>query len=473
MKTRFTAAGSLRRVRIAPLLAALVLLGLPQAAHAATFTVTKTTDSIDGSCDADCSLREAVIAANEAAGTDTIVIPPGHYLLSIPGTDENASADGDLDITGDSIVTGAGAAATIIDANGEVTDSRALHILTGTTVTITGVTVTGGNELGDAYPNAGGGIFINEATMFTLTDSAVTGNRAEYWSGGLDIEGPSLLQNVTVSNNVAGRGAGGAEVETSGVTMVNVTVSGNRANEEGGGLALNDPGTTLNNVTIVGNVADADNAGGGDTGGGLYMADDTIIRNSIVSGNSVGGAGAEPDCTDENNYLTSLGSNVVQSPGSCAFNGPGDKPGVDPKIGPLADNGGFTQTHALLKGSPAIGAADPATAAPTDQRGLTRNDPDIGAYERVLCARVPVNRIGTGGKDRLVGTKGPDGMLGFAGKDTLIGKGGKDGLCGGPGKDLLKGGGGKDRLKGQGGKDVCIGGPGKDGATTCEREKTI
>ncbi len=146
--------------------------------------------------------------------------------------------------------------------------------------------------------------------------------------------------------------------------------------------------------------------------------------------------------------------------------------GQDPKLGPLAANGGPTPTHALLAGSPAL---DKGSATGADQRGLARpfdlqgigpaaggNGADIGAYERVLCGKVAVNRIGTAGKDKLKGTNGADGILGLGGKDTLKGLAGKDGLCGGKGKDKLRGGGGNDTLLGQGGADDLAGGKGKD-----------
>jgi CSLREA domain-containing protein len=486
-----------RTVAVLALLVLALAVGPVPSARAATFTVTKTTDSADGACNADCSLREAVIAANAAAGPDEIVLPPGRYVLSIPGTDEDASANGDLDITGDTTVIGAGAQTTIIDANGTVTNSRVLHIVGGT-VSITGVTITGGNELGAFYPNAGGGIFIDPgATQFTLRNSAVIGNRTEYWSGGLDIEAPSTIENVTVANNVAGEAAGGAEVETEGVTFTNVTFSGNTANEHGGAVALHDPGTIFNNVTMIGNRADADNSGG-DDGGGLYVNDIATIRNSIIAGNSVGSGSVDPDCSDGSSELTSQGHNLVQDPGSCTFTAPGDLTGVAPNVTPLADNGGPVPTHALQPGSVAINAGDPAApgsggtaCASTDARGLPRSDCDIGAYELVFCKGAVVNRIGTDGNDTLVGTSGPDGFLAFGGKDTVKGLGGKDTACLGAGNDTAAGGGGKDRLfgeqgkdrlKGQGGndrlvggpgKDTCVGGPGKKDRANCEVKKSV
>ncbi|MDH3303714.1 MAG: CSLREA domain-containing protein, partial [Gammaproteobacteria bacterium] len=95
---------------------AVLLVGLlPVQTQAATFTVTKTADTNDGTCDADCSLREAIVAANTSGGSDTVSVPAGTYNLSITGTGENAAATGDLDISDTLTLTGAGAASTIID----------------------------------------------------------------------------------------------------------------------------------------------------------------------------------------------------------------------------------------------------------------------------------------------------------------------------------------------------------------------
>jgi CSLREA domain-containing protein len=75
----------------------LALVGVPAGAQAATFVVTKATDD-NGPCDADCSLREAVIAANANAEQDVITLPAGHHVLSLGTVDEDAAAGGDLDV---------------------------------------------------------------------------------------------------------------------------------------------------------------------------------------------------------------------------------------------------------------------------------------------------------------------------------------------------------------------------------------
>jgi hypothetical protein len=237
----------------------------------------------------------------------------------------------------------------------------------------------------------------------------------------------------------------------------------------GGAMWTNSAPLSLNNATLTGNTAPVGN------GGAIRIeTGTTTLSNTIVASNTGG------ECSTSTGAFASAGYNIA-SDASCGLTGAGDRQGVDPKLASLADNGGPTRTHALKKGSPAIGGGSPTIARaaggpscePTDQRGLPRKDCDVGAYELVLCARVPVNRIGTGGKDVLRGTGKADGMLGLGGKDRLIGKGGKDGLCGGPGKDKLNGGPGKDKLNGGPGKDVCNGGPGTDRARKCETTRNI
>src|SRR3990172_2832229 len=158
--------------RLCAVLAAvcLLLLAGDRPAAAANFTVTKTADTADGVCNpADCSLREAIIAANASPGADTITLPAAIYILTIAGANEDAAATGDLDITGDLTINGAGAATTIIDG-GDL--DRVFHVLSAT-VSISGVTIRNGSS--EPYYN-GGDIYSTGA--LTLTNSTVSSNTA-------------------------------------------------------------------------------------------------------------------------------------------------------------------------------------------------------------------------------------------------------------------------------------------------------
>ena len=145
-------------------------------AYAATITVNTFDDELNG--DGDCSLREAIQAANTdtpvdactpGSGADTITLPAGTYTLSIAGAGEDANATGDLDITDDLTIIGANARLTIIDGNGL---DRVFEVFDGTTVHISDLTITGGSGDRDSF---GGGIF-NSGTL-TLTNVSVSDNR--------------------------------------------------------------------------------------------------------------------------------------------------------------------------------------------------------------------------------------------------------------------------------------------------------
>jgi hypothetical protein len=166
--------------------------------------------------------------------------------------------------------------------------------------------------------------------------------------------------------------------------MTNVTISGNTAVESGGGI-MAASGTYSNmaffNVTITNNTAASE--------GGINNESNITFTNSIVADNTGG------NC-DGGVNVTSNGHNL-DSGNSCGFSSTGDKSNTNPLLGPLADNGGPTLTHALLDGSPAIDAGYPSGCrGPTgniliyDQRGYWRTIDgdnnasaicDIGAYE--------------------------------------------------------------------------------------------
>jgi cysteine-rich repeat protein len=177
-------------------------------------------------------------------------------------------------------------------------------------------------------------------------------------------------------------------------SIVNTTISGNRNPSGGGGIhVIGAGGLVVASTTITENVADSDRSGDGD-GGGISVSADlgspTVqLRNTIVWGNLDAGAEA-PECSGS---LVSGGYNLLGDMRGCTLAGDltGNVSRVDPKLAPLQDNGGPTDTHALLFGSPAVDAGDPAGCTDadgspliTDQRGAPRAQGpscDIGAFE--------------------------------------------------------------------------------------------
>ncbi len=357
------------------------------AAEAATITVNTTDDELN--TDGDCSLREAIQAANTDAavdgctsgsGDDVITLPAGTYTLSVPGTGEDSNAAGDLDITSNVTVNGDGANTTTI--NGGAID-RVLHIVSGT-VSVSGVTITNGNAPG----LAGGGILVSSGTSLTVANSTIASNTGDL-GGGFSSSGALTIENSTISGNNALVGAG-IRMTSGTVTITNTTISGNNASVGfgGGGMLVDAFGAvtvTFSNSTITGNSAT--------NGGGIRILSEgpppeIDLSNTILAGNTTTGSG--PDCLGT---ITSQGHNLIQNTASCTIAGDttGNITGQDPLLGSLADNGGPTQTHALRTGSPALGAGSPdqpgsggKACEATDQRGIARPQGvrcDIGAFE--------------------------------------------------------------------------------------------
>jgi len=155
----------------------LIILSFAIGVNAATLTVTKTADTADGTCGADCSLREAITAANNLAGADTIILPAGTYTTTIATTNENANANGDLDINTSLTIIGAGEASTFVEANASpgAAFDRVFHVLgVSTNAVIEGVTVRNGRTLATAPQFRGGG--IRSEGNLTLRKVTVSGN---------------------------------------------------------------------------------------------------------------------------------------------------------------------------------------------------------------------------------------------------------------------------------------------------------
>jgi hypothetical protein len=248
------------------------------------------------------------------------------------------------------------------------------------TLTLNNSTVSG-NTVSSSFPSYGGGIYNYHGTL-TLTDSTVTGNTAssinEVGNGGgiysSDTTSTVTLTNSAVNDNSAHYG-GGSHNSGGTLMLTNSTVTGNTASSAsdssyGGGIYSSGATSTvtLTNGTLSDNSADY---GGGIVNSiGSATLKNTIVANSPSGGNCYGS-------------ITSSGHNL-DSGNTCGFSGPGDLINTDPLLGPLQDNGGPTETHALLPGSPAIDAGDDSACPATDQRGVPRpqgDQCDIGAYE--------------------------------------------------------------------------------------------
>jgi CSLREA domain-containing protein len=384
-----------------------VALALARGRVAADTTITVTTFADELNSDGDCSLREAVRAANlnqavdacpagSSTSADTILIPAGTYTLTRAGADDTAY-NGDLDITGALTLSGAGAASTLI-SGGSGFDNRLFEVITAT-VQLSGVTLRDGNNVG----TGDGGGLNNRGGWVTLINSAVVSNTAAAAGGGLANTGALTLTNTSVLSNTANGASGGGGLYNNGgtVSFTNVTLSGNRAKDNGGGLRNRNNGvSTLTNVTLTNNTADYE-ANGTGNGGGVDRYSGTVnLKNTIMAGNADNSASTKyPDCSGT---MTSQGYNLIQSTTGCTLTGDttGNITGVSANLGPLADNGGPTLTHALLTGSPALEAGTNSGCPATDQRSVARPQDgdgngsavcDMGAYEAAAPAPTPTS----------------------------------------------------------------------------------
>ena len=389
----------------------------------------------DPGTDGEISLREAIIAANNTAGDDTINLIGGEtYTLTITGSEEDDSETGDLDIkdNGEIVVQTLGNVTATIDAGGiSGLDDRVFEVQSNASLKLDKLNITGGVASGSS-PH-GGAILVNSNANLELTQSILTGNEASSGGAIFNDAGAIAIDKATISGNTVSflPSRGGAIVNSQGiVTITQTTISANSANSAGGSI-FNAYGTLdIDNSTISNNTASS--------GGGIFNIEGTAnITNSTISSNSVGATGSAihsqwnslvnidsstitRNHTDINDFtavysydstfnmantivagnidnkdisgdpldFNSGGNNLIgnSNAGLGFTNGVnGDIVGtaaspIDPQLGPLQNNGGPTETHALLANSPAIDAGN--TNENNDQRGASRDsNPDIGAFE--------------------------------------------------------------------------------------------
>ncbi len=232
---------------------------------------------------------------------------------------------------------------------------------------------------------APGGIATSVVSNTTLTgNSAIeqAGRAGAIHNDAGSVGGRAMMtvRNCTLSNNSTDYAGGGIYNSAGNLQVSNCTFSGNSANGNGGGIytEYDQAAVRIINCTFSGNSAGS--------GGSIYCQGDT----TVTVGNTIFKSGASGENIYNAAHFVSAGHNLSNDaaggdnshgPGGL-LNQPGDIRNTDPHLGPLTDNGGLTQTMALLPNSPAIDAGNDATAPPGDQRGYLRNGPsDIGAFE--------------------------------------------------------------------------------------------
>jgi len=272
----------------------------------ADILVTKTADTNDGACTgADCSLREAVIRANVCAGTQTIQVPAGTYILTRVGASEELADTGDLDLAGNVTILGTGNP--VIDGNAA---DRIFDVLPGVTASLSGLVIQNGHEYngsgirvsdatlnvnestiqnnistwaGDHEPD-GGGIYSSGGSVLGVYLSEIRGNHAFVGGGIATEEAGSIAPTITLSHTLVAEneayGPGGGMWLGPGTqsTLIRTEVEGNTAGNEGGGIH-NNGNMELTSSTIEDN--QSVNAGGGILNGFVTL----IARDVMVSNN--------------------------------------------------------------------------------------------------------------------------------------------------------------------------------------------
>jgi hypothetical protein len=272
------------------------------------------------------------------------------------------------------------------------------------------------NNVVKGVVHAGGGAVFGDNgrhTFVNVTNSTISGNSALGPSGiggGIvlfDIS--SVISGSTISNNTAVNNAGGIYVGLRGqLDVVNSTISGNSAGNSAGAILVAGYQGAYPNyyfpITVSNSTISANTSNGSQGGGGIvdnhFTAGESTFQSSIIAGNinSVVGAVYDADLASSQSGFTIAGSNnlIVAASGVTL---PPDTLSVDPKLGPLQNNGGPTQTHALLAGSPAIDAGNNLASLIFDERGpnyarVSGASADIGAFEYQQSSAIPTLTAG-------------------------------------------------------------------------------
>lgn len=373
----------------------------------------------------------------------SVVTIPSSVTVSIEGLRILNGASGDLNPVGRGIQV-AGTLALSHSTISSITSASgaAIYASPGSSLEISNCRFTG-NRISSNY-GEGGALNIRQGSC-TIANSSFSGNLAReggaIWSSNSQLEIMSSELEGNRASAAVQYATGGAVFQEGGsLLLMDSTVEGNRTEGgPGGGLSLNGGQFSIINSTISANLSSFSNyfvptpgggvfCSGGTTGtilnstitenyavvsdgGGVASSGSISVGNSIIAGNA--GNTFSPPFSGEDLFgsFTSLGHNLIgDAEGGYATSGftngvNNDIVGsvaspIDPMLGPLANNGGTTRTHALLPGSPALDAGDPFTFESEDQRGILRPQgiaPDIGAYEEISTLESSTLCNGDGG----------------------------------------------------------------------------
>jgi CSLREA domain-containing protein len=269
-------------------------IGAP-AASAKTYDVTRHNDPTPGTCKpSNCSLREAIRAANSHRGKDAVVLPDRHprYRLSRPNVtvaDEDFNTRGDLDVTSPLTIRHGGPGMATIDAQGI---DRVLDVQTGAATKLVRIKLTGGDHVltdpagkratpsrrGPLEAGDGGGVFA--LAPLTLVSSAVVANGGVDGGGGIEAERLTLIRTRVSRNKTLTGTSGGVDTFIGLTRIVRSTITDNHAANAGGGIVISNGKLRMTKSTVANNVA-AEGAAG------VYPYESNVrITQSTISGNS-------------------------------------------------------------------------------------------------------------------------------------------------------------------------------------------
>ena len=269
---------------------ALAMLCSVYSTEGAVYLVTKTADTNDGVCgDADCSLREAIGAANATLDNDIIAF--SLPLFSSPQTITLSGGELVAMNNGTLTIAGPGAYRLTISGNNA---SRIIRSVAGANVTLSGIRFTGGNGVSSVNNNSGGAI-LNDAGNMTLLDLIVANNNTSGSAGGIRNSGTGSIMTVNrciIANNTsATSSAGGLQnFSTSTITIANSTFTGNVSGggTVGGGAMQANGLVSISNSTFVGNISNTNGGGGAINSNGTLL----LLTNVTITGNmSIGNGG--------------------------------------------------------------------------------------------------------------------------------------------------------------------------------------